>query len=83
MIPGSGCGRHRYTLSERSPVPSVDALSGLMFYLYISEWEGGDEWIRAQFKDYLQSLMATVLAEGWYIRSTTPLPHPPHFGPST
>ena len=30
------------------------------------EWEGGDEWIRAQFKDYLQSLMATVLAEGLY-----------------
>ncbi|KAF6024955.1 AVL9 [Bugula neritina] len=27
------------------------------------EWEGGDEWIRAQFKDYLQSLMASVLAE--------------------
>lgn len=31
---------------------------------FILEWEGGDEWIRAQFKEYLQSLMATVLAEG-------------------
>lgn len=28
------------------------------------EWEGGDEWIRAQFKEYLQSLMASVLADG-------------------
>ncbi|XP_067934645.1 late secretory pathway protein AVL9 homolog isoform X2 [Watersipora subatra] len=32
-------------------------------FLESSEWEGGDEWIRAQFKDYLQALMATVLAD--------------------
>ena len=34
--------------------------------IHFVEWEGGDEWIRAQFKDYLQSLMASVLAEGLF-----------------
>ncbi|XP_048755693.2 late secretory pathway protein AVL9 homolog isoform X2 [Ostrea edulis] len=29
-------------------------------YLEGTEWEGGDEWIQAQFKSYLQSLLATM-----------------------
>lgn len=29
-------------------------------------WEGGDEWIRAQFKVYLLCLMRTCLLEGSY-----------------
>ena len=29
-----------------------------------SEWEGGDEWLQAQFKVYLQSLLATLNQEG-------------------
>ena len=45
--------------------PGGDSLLGNVVDLFV-EWEGGDEWIRAQFKDYLQSLMATVLAEGLY-----------------
>lgn len=30
-------------------------------------WEGGDEWIRAQFKAYLLSLLRTSLLSGLYI----------------
>ncbi|KAL8563972.1 hypothetical protein ACOMHN_025303 [Nucella lapillus] len=29
-------------------------------YLDGTEWEGSDEWVRAQFRSYLQSLLATV-----------------------
>ena len=35
-----------------------------MSSLSISEWEGSDEWIRAQFRCYLQSLLATMQTEG-------------------
>uniref|UniRef100_A0A2C9M2W2 UDENN domain-containing protein n=1 Tax=Biomphalaria glabrata TaxID=6526 RepID=A0A2C9M2W2_BIOGL len=28
-----------------------------------TEWEGSDEWVRAQFKHYLNSLLSTVLAD--------------------
>ena len=28
------------------------------------EWEGGDEWLRAQFKLYLASLLVTVNSNG-------------------
>ena len=34
-------------------------------------WEGGDEWIRLQFKIYLQSLLATVRYGGKSTRSYT------------
>lgn len=30
-------------------------------------WEGGDEWIRAQFKAYLLSLLRTSLLSGNYL----------------
>lgn len=30
-------------------------------------WEGGDEWIRAQFKAYLLSLLRTSLLSGYYL----------------
>lgn len=33
-------------------------------YIDISEWEGSDEWVRAQFKHYLNSLFSTVIADG-------------------
>ncbi|KAK7109109.1 late secretory pathway protein AVL9 homolog [Littorina saxatilis] len=32
-------------------------------YLDGTEWEGSDEWIRAQFRHYLQSLLATMQTE--------------------
>ncbi|CAG5133981.1 unnamed protein product [Candidula unifasciata] len=32
-------------------------------YLDGTEWEGSDEWVRAQFKHYLNSLFATVIAD--------------------
>lgn len=32
-------------------------------YLDGTEWEGGDEWLRAQFRLYLESMCATVLSE--------------------
>ncbi|KAH9505165.1 late secretory pathway protein avl9 [Bulinus truncatus] len=35
--------------------------SGL--YLDGTEWEGSDEWVRAQFKHYLNSLLCTVIAD--------------------
>lgn len=36
-------------------------------YIDISEWEGSDEWVRAQFKHYLNSLFSTVIADGMYL----------------
>lgn len=35
---------------------------------YVVEWEGGDEWIRAQFRSYMVSLLATVQSNGAYIQ---------------
>lgn len=37
-----------------------------IFHLYalFSEWEGGDEWIQAQFRAYLQSLLVTMEKNG-------------------
>lgn len=32
-------------------------------YLDGTEWEGSDEWVRAQFRSYLQSLLATMQTE--------------------
>ena len=32
----------------------------LKFCILIIGWEGGDEWIRLQFRIYLQALLATV-----------------------
>ncbi|KAK6165935.1 hypothetical protein SNE40_022741 [Patella caerulea] len=32
-------------------------------YLDGTEWEGGDEWLRAQFRLYLQSLLATMMQD--------------------
>lgn len=32
-------------------------------YLDGTEWEGGDEWLRAQFRLYLESMCATILSE--------------------
>ena len=31
-------------------------------------WEGGDEWIRAEFKSYLLLMLRTSLVEGIFIR---------------
>jgi hypothetical protein len=30
----------------------------------ISEWEGNDEWLRAQFRLYLEGMLAAVLTDG-------------------
>ena len=30
----------------------------------MTEWEGGDDWLRAQFKAYLLSLFRTVASNG-------------------
>ncbi|XP_067648728.1 late secretory pathway protein AVL9 homolog isoform X2 [Haliotis asinina] len=32
-------------------------------YLDGTEWEGGDEWIRAQFRLYLQTLLASIISD--------------------
>lgn len=37
------------------------------FYIIISGWEGGDEWLRSQFKLYLLSLMRTSEIEGNFL----------------
>ncbi|KAJ8313650.1 hypothetical protein KUTeg_008211, partial [Tegillarca granosa] len=39
---------------------STDTCTCIYYNLYFAEWEGGDEWLRAQFRLYLQSLMATM-----------------------
>ena len=40
-------------------------------YLDETEWEGGDEWIRDQFRIYLTSMLSTVLNGGMCIFSPT------------
>ena len=35
-----------------------------LFCIAVSEWEGGDDWLRVQFKAYLLSLFRTVASDG-------------------
>lgn len=35
--------------------------------LLLLEWEGNDEWLRAQFRVYLEGMLAAVQADGGYI----------------
>lgn len=37
-------------------------------------WEGGDEWIRAQFTLYLHSLLSSALQQGRNAQAVAPLP---------
>lgn len=40
------------------PHPTIILMLFVVFFL--SEWEGGDEWVRAQFKEYILALLSSV-----------------------